>query len=97
VHGFRQAMRIGLGLGEVTVTCDPAQVASIDVDLGIGEGTLVEDGQSREWAGVFGGGFHWDGHAGGAPVKVKLGVGEASVRLEPADQRAATAVPILRP
>jgi len=97
VHGFSQPMRIGLGVGEMTVGCDPARIASIDVDLGIGEGTLTEGGQSREWAGVFGGGFHWDGRAGGAPVKLKLGVGEASVRLEPGDQRETAALPILRP
>ena len=97
VHGFRQAMRLGLGVGELTVACDPARTASIDVDLGIGEGELIEGGQSRQWAGVFGGGFHWDGRAGGAPVQLKLGVGEASVRLEPADQREAAVAPILRP
>jgi hypothetical protein len=81
VSGFERATRLGLGVGELTIECDPARVGRIDVDLGIGEGNLVEDGRSREWAGVFGGGFHRDGVPGGAPVKLKLGVGEATVTM----------------
>jgi hypothetical protein len=88
VRGFEQPTRISLGVGEATIGCDPARIGSIDVDLSIGEGELVENGRSRQWAGVFGGGFRWDGVKGGAPVRLRVGVGEASVRLEGADTAA---------
>ncbi|MEP7028559.1 MAG: hypothetical protein ABI960_08180, partial [Candidatus Eisenbacteria bacterium] len=96
VCGVRRAARVELGVGELTFGGDPASIGSVDVDLGIGEGQLVEGGRNRQWAGVFGGGFHWDGKPGGAPVRIKLGVGEATVNME--DGAALEAVvPILRP
>jgi HAE1 family hydrophobic/amphiphilic exporter-1 len=97
VSGFTQATLISLDVGEATIACDPARIASIDVDLGIGEGTLVENGRSREWAGVFGGGFRWDGVKGGAPVRLRVGVGEATIHLDGADTADAAATPILKP
>ncbi len=97
MHGFRRAAKVGLGVGELTFGCDPAAIGSVEVDLGIGEGELIEGGQSRQWAGVFGGGFHWDGKAGGAPIKLKLGVGEVTVRIEESATREAAAIPIFRP
>ncbi len=43
---------------------------------------MIEGGRSREWANVFGGAFRWDGVRGGAPVRLSLGIGEATVTLE---------------
>ena len=52
------------------------------MNLTIGEGNLVENGRTREWAGIFGGSFRWDGVRGGAPVRLRVGIGEATIDLD---------------
>jgi hypothetical protein len=89
VRGFEGPQSVKLGIGEANLSCDPAIVGRLDVDLTIGEGNVIENGRAREWANVFGGGYRWDGVKGGPAVRLSLGMGEANVSLEREPEREA--------
>jgi preprotein translocase subunit SecF len=82
VSGFERAADIDLGIGEARIDCDRARIGRIDALVTIGEGNLVENGRTSQWAGIFAGGYRWDGVPGGPQVKLRLGIGEATINLD---------------
>jgi hypothetical protein len=83
VRGAEQALDLGLGVGEVDVSMARDRVREVDVHLGVGEATL-RDGERilADLASVFGNGLRWRDGRGPVPVAVRLGVGEANLRLD---------------
>lgn len=70
-----------VGIGEVTVRMAERDVASVQLDAGIGEASLRGDLGRRESAGLFVKELAWSEGTGRARVRVDLGIGEIDVRL----------------
>jgi hypothetical protein len=82
VHGTAGDLTVDLGVGEVNVTLPKEAIASVDLDAGVGEATLVAAGKRYENSGLFVRELHWDKGTGHSEVSVDCGVGEIDVVLK---------------
>jgi len=71
-----------LGAGELEVRMDESSVRSVDVQVGIGDASLKRPGRDHAGRGWLGKQLHWDDGPGRSRVRIDVGVGEGSVRLD---------------
>ena len=85
VRGLEGDVEIELGVGEVRVAMPEAAVADVSLDVGVGEASLLPRPQgTRSSRFLFlGNEVDWREGSGTARVTVEVGVGEATVKLEP--------------
>jgi hypothetical protein len=81
VHDITGPVTVDSGIGEVKVVMKESDVASVYIDLGIGESSLRRPDGRQVKAGVLGSETGWTSGLGGSRVRVDLGIGEASVVL----------------
>lgn len=72
---------VHLGAGEVDLQLSEADVASVDVRVGIGEAALRSSGRRLSGSGFLSKRINWNG-SGRSHVEVDLGVGDVGVALE---------------
>ena len=82
IDGLREDLSIDLGAGEINLRMAARHVATVDVNMAIGETTIHEGGHAREYTRVLGGPVHWKDGKGDAGIDVNLGAGQVDVTLE---------------
>ena len=78
---FENDLTVDLGVGELTIKMNQADVYSVDLDTGLGEASLRYEGGELEASGLFSNELRWNEGDGHAVVRVELGIGEIDVRL----------------
>jgi len=81
VHGVAGDLDLNLGVGQVNVDLPKEAIASVNLDTGIGEASLVAAGRHFTSSGLFTKELSWDKGTGRSKVKVDCGVGEIDVVL----------------
>jgi hypothetical protein len=81
VHGVAGDLTLNLGVGQVNVDLPKDAIASVDLDTGIGEASLVAAGRHYTSAGLIAKELSWNKGTGRSRVKVDCGVGEIDVVL----------------
>ncbi len=82
VHGVAGDLDVNLGVGQVNVDLPKEAFASVNLDTGIGEASLVAAGQRYESSGLMSKELSWRKGTGRSKVKVDCGVGEIDVVLK---------------
>ena len=82
IQGLTGNLDVDLGVGEVNVTLPKEAVASVNIDTGIGEATLIAAGRRYESSGLMTRTIAWNKGTGRSKVKVDCGVGEIDVSLK---------------
>jgi hypothetical protein len=82
IHGVAGDLDVDLGVGQVNVDLPKAAFASVKLDTGIGEASLVAAGRRYESAGLMTRELRWTEGTGHSRVKVDCGVGEIDVVLK---------------
>lgn len=84
VTGIEGDLDVDLGVGEAMVTLPKRTTSAVHVKTGVGEATIVGSGTSVQRSGVVGSSTKWVAPEGGgrSSVKLAVGVGEATVRLD---------------
>jgi hypothetical protein len=85
VRGVSGDVAIETGVGEVNVRMAESAVREVALDVGVGDARLVPETHDVRTSGFFflGNEVDWREGAGTSEVTVEVGVGEATVRLEP--------------
>lgn len=85
VRGVEGDVEVELGVGEVRIHVPEAAVADVSLDVGVGEATLLpRPAGTRSSRFLFlGNEVDWREGTGTSTINVEVGVGEATVRLEP--------------
>jgi hypothetical protein len=81
VHGVAGDLDVNLGVGQVNVDLPKEAIASVNLDTGIGEASLVAGGRHYSSSGLIAKELSWDKGTGRSKVKVDCGVGEIDVVL----------------
>lgn len=81
VERMADHLSVDLGIGEVNVRMAESDVASVDLDAGVGEASLRGNLGRRESSGLFVKELTWNDGSGRARVRVDVGIGEIDVRL----------------
>ncbi|HEX3557468.1 MAG TPA: hypothetical protein VIA62_29930 [Thermoanaerobaculia bacterium] len=82
VHGVAGDLTLDLGVGQVTVDLPKEAIASVDLDTGVGEASLIAAGRRYQSSGLVSKELSWDKGTGRSKVKVDCGVGEIDVVLK---------------
>jgi hypothetical protein len=82
VTGIASDSHLELGVGEATVHSTERAFRRASVRVGIGEATLMRNGQTRERAGILGNALDWERGTGAAVLGLRVGIGEAAVYLD---------------
>jgi hypothetical protein len=82
IHGHTGDLNVDLGVGQVNVDLPKEAIASVNLDTGIGEASLVAAGRRYRSAGLIAKELSWDKGTGRSRVKVDCGVGEIDVVLK---------------
>lgn len=82
VHGVAGDLDVNLGVGQVNVDLPKEAFASVNLDTGIGEASLVAAGRHYKSAGLMTKELSWNKGTGRSKVKVDCGVGEIDVVLK---------------
>jgi hypothetical protein len=85
VRGLLGDVDVEAGVGEVEVTVLESAVREVSLDVGVGEAKLLPRGSGARTSSFLflGNEVDWREGTGTAEVAVELGVGEATVRLQP--------------
>jgi len=82
VHGIAGDLTLDLGVGQVNVDLPKEAIASVDLDTGVGEASLIAAGRRYQSSGLVSKELSWDKGTGRSKVKVDFGVGEIDVVLK---------------
>lgn len=82
IHDVAGDLDVNLGVGHVNVDLPKAAFASVNLDTGIGESSLVAGGRRYESSGLMTREVRWTEGTGHSRVKVDCGVGEIDVVLK---------------
>ncbi len=82
VHGVAGDLTLDLGVGQVNVDLPKEAIASVDLDTGVGEASLIAAGRRYRSSGLVSKELSWDKGTGRSKVKVDCGVGEIDVVLK---------------
>ncbi|HEX4961950.1 MAG TPA: hypothetical protein VF173_14005 [Thermoanaerobaculia bacterium] len=82
IHGMAGDLTVDLGVGQVNIDLPKEAIASVSLDTGIGEASLVAAGRHYESSGLLTKELSWDKGTGRSKVKVDCGVGEIDVVLK---------------
>ncbi|MFY9820030.1 MAG: hypothetical protein WAM82_01530 [Thermoanaerobaculia bacterium] len=82
VHGIAGDVTLNLGVGQVNVDLPKEAIASVNLDTGIGEASLVAAGRHYSSSGLIAKELSWTRGTGRSKVKVDCGVGEIDVVLK---------------
>jgi hypothetical protein len=82
IDGLREDLSIDLGAGEINLRMAARNVATVAVNMAVGETTIHEGGHTREYSRILGGPIRWDDGKGDAGIDVNVGAGEVDVTLE---------------
>jgi hypothetical protein len=82
IHGVAGDLTLNLGVGQVNVDLPKEAIASVNLDTGIGEASLVAAGRHYSSAGLIAKELSWNKGTGRSKVKVDCGVGEIDVILK---------------
>lgn len=78
-------VRADVGVGEVRIRTQEKYVASVDLEVGVGEASMRPDPRRRSrdrWWGIkLGDDLRWDDGVGNAHIRIDVGVGDIDVRL----------------
>jgi hypothetical protein len=81
VRGIAGDLNLNLGVGQVNVDLPKEAIASVNLDTGIGEASLVAAGRHISSSGLFAKELSWTKGTGRSKVTVDCGVGEIDVVL----------------
>lgn len=81
VEGVEAGARLELGVGEMSVEVPAASVRRANLEVGVGEATLVVGGRRIEGKGFLGREIDWTSGRGRHLIDAEVGVGEIEVRL----------------
>jgi hypothetical protein len=81
VRDMNSDVEIEVGVGDAELTMAQEFVHSAHVKAGVGDATLKHGGQYEDGDGIVGKEVLWDEGRGVARLRVKVGVGDANVRL----------------
>lgn len=81
VVGLEGGARLELGVGEMTVEVPAASVRRANLEVGVGEASLVVGGRRIEGKGFLGREIDWTSGRGRHAIDAEVGVGEIEVRL----------------
>ncbi|MGE5175621.1 MAG: hypothetical protein ACM3JJ_04525 [Hyphomicrobiales bacterium] len=82
---LRGDLRIKMGAGRAAIRVRRDAVGGVDASVGIGDASVIRDGRpvgTHPASTGFGDEIHWDRGSGRATIDVRVGVGEAEVRLD---------------
>lgn len=82
IAGLEGDLDADLGVGEADIRASRARAGSVRVSAGIGDASIRGGGASAERHGFIGSSASWSGGSGRAEVRLNVGVGEATVRLD---------------
>ncbi len=80
IRGVSGEIDVELGVGDLSIEGSDADFGDIEVESGVGEIHLEQRGGHREKDSIFGNSIRATGR-GKSPLRVEIGVGEASVEL----------------
>ncbi len=82
VTGLEGDLDVDLGVGEADIRTSRTRAHHVSVDTGIGDATIRGGGSGTERHGFIGSHASWSAGPGRASVKLHVGVGDATVRLD---------------
>ncbi|MCH7667185.1 MAG: hypothetical protein IH936_14805 [Acidobacteria bacterium] len=84
IEGLRGNLDLDLGVGELTIDTEPDHLRSISLDVGVGDAQIYGGARRVEGRRSFliGSEVYWAEGKGGKRIKVDVGVGEVTVRLD---------------
>ncbi|MCP4203277.1 MAG: hypothetical protein GY769_15240 [bacterium] len=84
IEGLRGNLDLELGVGEVTIDTKPDHLRSVSLDVGVGDAEIYGDARRVEGRRSFlvGSEVYWAEGEGDKRIKVDVGVGEVTVRLD---------------
>jgi len=82
VTGIEGDLDIDLGVGDADIRTRRAATGDVDVAAGVGDASIVGADGNAQRSGFVGSHASWSGGEGHSSVRLKVGVGEAKVRLE---------------
>jgi hypothetical protein len=84
IEGLQGNLDLELGVGELTIDTKTDTLRSISLDVGVGEAAIYRDGRRLEGRRSFlvGSEVYWAEGEGNKRIKVDVGVGEVTVRLD---------------
>jgi hypothetical protein len=82
VDGIEGDLEVDLGVGEAKVRSVKLRSGSVSVQAGVGEATIEGGGIRTSGRGFIGSSRSWTGGPGRSSVRLHVGVGEASVKLD---------------
>jgi len=82
ISGLQGDLDVDLGVGEADIRTPRASAANVTVDAGIGDATIQGAGSGTESSRFVGARASWSRGNGKSDVRLHVGVGEATVRLE---------------
>lgn len=84
IEGLRGNLDLDLGVGELTIDAKPAHLRSVNLDVGVGDAEIYGSAKHVEGRRSFlvGSEVYWSEGKGDKRIKVDVGVGEVTVRLE---------------
>ncbi len=82
IAGLEGDLDVDLGVGEADIRTSRTRAGRISVDTGIGDASIRGGGSGTERHGFIGSHASWSAGSGRASVRLHVGVGDASVRLD---------------
>jgi hypothetical protein len=75
-------LRIDLGVGEVEISMPREAIASVEVEVGIGDAELHPRVDHVDRSGFLGSDLSWRGGSGDSEIVIEVGVGDVEIELE---------------
>jgi hypothetical protein len=82
IDGIEGDLDVELGVGEAAIRAPRAHAGHVSVETGVGDANIHGGGSDTERHGFIGSHATWDAGSGHSAVRLHVGVGEATVRLE---------------
>ena len=82
IEGLEGDLNVDLGVGEADIVTSRVRAQDVSVDTGIGDASIRGGGVDTRRHGFIGASASWDGGKGSAKVRLHVGVGDATVRLD---------------
>ena len=82
IDGLEGDLDVNLGVGDADIRAPKAQASHVSVETGIGDAEIHGGGSGTRSAGFIGSHSVWTDGNGRSQVRLKVGVGDATVRLE---------------
>ena len=82
IEGLAGDLDVDLGVGEADIRTSRVSAKDVAVDTGIGDANIRGCGAGNDHHGFIGSSASWSGGTGRASVRLHVGVGDASVRID---------------